>query len=90
MSRSDDKYLIPGVVPPDTICDTCGEPKEVPCMTCGGECGVNWRHVHDDWMTVYVGNCLRSIGNEPGPIPPRIDLPWDANVDLSIVDLDDL
>lgn len=69
MPRSDDRYLIPGFVPPDTLCETCGEPLEIPCPQCGGECGAKWRHVkmdsHDPIYMgsggVYMGHCLRDL-----------------------------
>ena len=67
------------------ICTTCKQPLTVPCMTCKGACGATWKHVHDDWMTVYVGNCLRG-GESEGPF----DLNLDLDADLSILDLDNL
>lgn len=85
MAHPDDKYLIPGVTPPDILCSTCGEPKEVPCLTCGGECGVMWSHVHDDWMVVYVGNCLRYPNGKPGF---SLELE-NAQLDLRIVELEE-
>jgi len=46
------------------LCPTCGEPEYKPCLTCGGECGSKWYHVHDDWMVVYVGSCRKIVGPE--------------------------
>jgi hypothetical protein len=86
MARADDKYLIPGVTPPDTLCTTCGEPKEMPCLTCKGECGAMWKHVHDDWMTVYVGNCFQLVtagGNSVEPPDFSLDLATE-NIELRL------